>query len=267
MATGIGETLRAARRQQGVALSDAAAETRVREAYLAALEEEDFAALGGDVYVKGFLRSYARFLRLDPEPLLQTYRREYEHPTEDLVPLAVRQPVERLATERRPTVVVAAGVAALVLVLLALVGIFGGGDEPSEDELAAAPPPVTEPAHRRTEPQASATQDATERPEETEPPKRRRPSADPTETVEGDEVEVVLETTDGESWMRVTVDGVTQFESIQPAGESASYSGQEIVLRIGDAGAVQVTVNGAEVGKLGKSREVVNKTYVVEESA
>src|SRR3712207_3612777 len=88
MASGIGETLRAARRQQGVALADAAAETRVRESYLAALEEEDFGALGGDVYVKGFLRSYARFLRLDPEPLLAAYRTQYERPVEDVAPLA-----------------------------------------------------------------------------------------------------------------------------------------------------------------------------------
>src|SRR5688572_20071792 len=80
MATGIGETLRTARRQQRVSLTDAAAETRVRESYLAALEEEDFAALGGDVYVKGFLRSYARFLRLDPEPLLAAYRAQHQRP-------------------------------------------------------------------------------------------------------------------------------------------------------------------------------------------
>src|SRR5690606_22206061 len=67
MATGIGETLRAARHQRGRTIADAAAATRVREYYLAALEQDDFAALGGDVYVKGFLLRHAKYLGLDPD--------------------------------------------------------------------------------------------------------------------------------------------------------------------------------------------------------
>lgn len=73
MHSGIGDTLRAARRARGLSLSDAAHATRVRETYLTALEQGDFAALGGDVYARGFLRSYARFLGLDPEPLVRAY--------------------------------------------------------------------------------------------------------------------------------------------------------------------------------------------------
>lgn len=73
MRTGIGDTLRAARRAQGRTLRDAAQATRVRETYLAALEEEEFDVLGGEVYARGFLRSYARFLALDPDPLLAAY--------------------------------------------------------------------------------------------------------------------------------------------------------------------------------------------------
>lgn len=76
MRSGIGDTLRAARRAQGRTLSDAAEATRVRETYLAALEQGDFGALGGDVYTRGFLRSYARYLELDPEPLVQAYLAE-----------------------------------------------------------------------------------------------------------------------------------------------------------------------------------------------
>jgi cytoskeleton protein RodZ len=74
MATGIGETLREARRRRGYSLADAAASTRVRESHLAALEEDEFGALGSDVYVRGFLRSYAKFLGLDADALLEQYR-------------------------------------------------------------------------------------------------------------------------------------------------------------------------------------------------
>jgi hypothetical protein len=59
MSMGIGDVLRDARRRQGASLSDAADVTKVRESYLAALEQEEFDGLGGDVYVKGFIASYA----------------------------------------------------------------------------------------------------------------------------------------------------------------------------------------------------------------
>src|SRR5688572_11993898 len=144
MATGIGETLVAARRQQGVALSDAAAETKVRESYLAALEEEDFAALGGDVYVKGFLRSYARFLRLDPEPLIATYRTQYERHHHDDVAGLAHQPVAPLPTERSPALIVGIGVAVIAVVVLGVIGLLSGGDDP-ETQGAGDPQPVETP--------------------------------------------------------------------------------------------------------------------------
>lgn len=78
MALGIGETLRATRRQQRLTLSQAAAEIRVREPYLAALEDEKFSKLGGDVYVRAFLRGYSEYLGLDPDQIVEQYRRQYE---------------------------------------------------------------------------------------------------------------------------------------------------------------------------------------------
>jgi transcriptional regulator with XRE-family HTH domain len=79
MALGIGDRLRATRRQQQLTLAQAAAEIRVREPYLAALEEEKFSALGGDVYVRAFLRGYSEYLGLDPDQMVDAYRRQHEN--------------------------------------------------------------------------------------------------------------------------------------------------------------------------------------------
>ncbi|HWH33453.1 MAG TPA: helix-turn-helix domain-containing protein [Egibacteraceae bacterium] len=138
MTTGIGEALRAARRQQGRSLADAAAATRVRESYLAALEEEEFAALGGDVYVKGFLRSYARFLGLNPEPLLESYRREHERPDEP-------QPLTASAgrsfdPDARRGLSPLAVAGTLLFTILALYLVFSRGNE--EPATVPAPAPV-----------------------------------------------------------------------------------------------------------------------------
>lgn len=258
MATGIGETLVAARRQQGVALSDAAAETRVRESYLAALEAEDFAALGGDVYVKGFLRSYARFLRLDPEPLIAMYRADHEHP-EDAHSLA-QQPVQRVPTERNPAVAIGAGVVVILVAIFALIGWLGGSDDPQDADLAGDPAPVE---NESSPPPTAAAPTSAPTDAATKPPKD-----EPTEVLAADGVRLRLDLENGPSWMRVTVDGVTQVEGEQAEGESLRFKADEtITLRIGDAGAVRVTVNGQDQGFLGRPAKVVDKTYTADDPA
>ncbi len=79
MAT-IGETLRAARERRGLSLSEASRLTRIAPRFLVALEEDDYAALPAPVYARGFLRSYAALLGLDPEPLVAALRAQLERP-------------------------------------------------------------------------------------------------------------------------------------------------------------------------------------------
>jgi cytoskeleton protein RodZ len=70
----LGETLRQARLDKGVSLADAARETRIRRGYLEALEAEDVAALPPMVYTRGFLRTYAEYLGLSPEAMVDLYQ-------------------------------------------------------------------------------------------------------------------------------------------------------------------------------------------------
>lgn len=68
--TGFGEPLRRRREELKLSLDDVAASTRIRKAYLQALEEENLRGLPGAAYSVGFLRIYARQLGLPVEPLL-----------------------------------------------------------------------------------------------------------------------------------------------------------------------------------------------------
>jgi len=266
MATGIGETLRAARHQRGRTIADAAAATRVRESYLAALEEDDFAALGGDVYVKGFLRSYAKYLGLDPEPLLAAYRRE--HQEYDEAAAIAQTPVAPMRADRAPGVPLGALVAVGAVVLLGILfvlGLRGGGEEDPASDLADGPaavePQATAPAIVPTPqadaPAAPATETPTAAPSEA-------PTAGVTEPVipPGEDVAVTLDVTGAVSWLRVTVDGEIVFEGEQSQGYSNTFTGDEsVVVRIGDASAVSLTVNGQDLGPLGGPGEVVERTF------
>lgn len=69
----IGATLKSAREQQGISLDDAAEATKIRSSYLVALEEEAFEQLPGPTYARGFLRSYAEYLDLDPQVLIDEF--------------------------------------------------------------------------------------------------------------------------------------------------------------------------------------------------
>ncbi len=80
---GIGAELRAARVRTGVELTDVAQKLRISRDYLEALELGRFDELPGDVYVFGFLRSYARFLQLDENIAIERYRSEAAGPRRD----------------------------------------------------------------------------------------------------------------------------------------------------------------------------------------
>ncbi|MBI2765836.1 MAG: helix-turn-helix domain-containing protein [Chloroflexi bacterium] len=66
----IGKSLREARVERGLTIEQVSQETRISARFLQALEAERFEELPAPVYVRGFLRSYANFLHLDPEPLV-----------------------------------------------------------------------------------------------------------------------------------------------------------------------------------------------------
>ena len=67
----IGDTLRSAREARELTLEKAAVDTRIAAQFLQSLEDETFEGLPAPVYVRGFLRSYAAYLGLDAEPLLE----------------------------------------------------------------------------------------------------------------------------------------------------------------------------------------------------
>jgi transcriptional regulator with XRE-family HTH domain len=69
----LGQYLRSARESRGIDLREAAQQTRISYNYLKALEEEDFSRLPGEVFVKGFLKNYGKFLRLDDFEVMKRY--------------------------------------------------------------------------------------------------------------------------------------------------------------------------------------------------
>ncbi len=131
METRIGEAFREARRRRQVELAEAERATRIRPRYLRAIEAEEWDALPGGVYTRGFIRAYASFLGLDGDRLAEDYRESVEGASREWPQLP-----EGTALARQRRGVPAAGWLAVlaVLGLAAVVIVFLPGDGGGERE-------------------------------------------------------------------------------------------------------------------------------------
>jgi cytoskeleton protein RodZ len=137
--TGIGPTLREARNRRKVDLSEVETAIKIRVRYLQAIENEEWDALPGPAYTRGFIRTYAIYLGLDGERLADEFSRTNGPAEGERVPKRV-EPVQSGA-RRGPLRVsgpVLIGTVCLVLIAVVVgIGLAGGGGGSSSSN---APP-------------------------------------------------------------------------------------------------------------------------------
>ncbi|MDQ6919941.1 MAG: helix-turn-helix domain-containing protein, partial [Candidatus Dormibacteraeota bacterium] len=130
----LGSLLGAARAARGVTLEQAATATRIRVHHLAALEEDRLGSLPAPVYVRGYLRTYAGYLEVDADALVDAYEETYDA-TESL---AITPLSTFTATPNMVLTAPIAGAVGLVLLVLAFAGYV-------YRELDSVRPPSTPP--------------------------------------------------------------------------------------------------------------------------
>ncbi len=212
---GVGDALRKARTIRGLSLDQAARDTRIRPDLLAALEDENFEQLMGDVYVRGSLRSYAQYLGLNPDKVVQLYARHAQEPAPPTRPTSPMGAVQRVMTASRfrdNQRLILLG-AVTVLVLAVALGVVS--------RQRAAPEPAALPTQAQ------------------QPELDRRITAD------------LVANRDGAA-VTVTVDaGAPQTLSLAQ-GEAQSFEAStSLVVRIADGGSVRLAVSGVDKGSPG----------------
>ena len=248
----LGESFRTARESQGLSLSDVADRIHIRSLYLAAIEAEDWVAIGPAVYVRGFIRNYARFLQLDPDAAVAAFNGTA---TRTAANAAVSTPGARVEPSRsglsrgRPAVPKrgpSPGAIVGVIVALALVAFvafqyfeYARGDRTRRVSVAAAQPVAVPP---KSQVLAAATTD-------------RRPAE---RTVEASGLALRLK--EG-SWLRVVIDGKVTMEGVYPAGTQRSFNGRSATIRTGNAGGVDVTLAGKHLGPMGGLGDVAERSF------
>lgn len=250
--TSMGAFLRAARRRRRVSIERAAEETRIRSDFLMRMESDEFDFLA-PAYVRGFLRSYARFLGLNPDPLTEEFDRRFGRAPSDtaqIVAMDSGSAKSRTVQHRRRSRsyvpkerksfsnwTVAAVLALLVIVALAVIGVVQGDPGEGDDGGVA---------------QTESSPDPSPSPEASESPS---PSPSPTETLafeDGIELEVVAAT--GDCWVSVSTDGspTATFSGTIPTGSTETFTAdEEMTVILGFPDGVELVVNGTNVGSPG----------------
>jgi len=219
----IGNTLREARVRRNLTLQQVEEDTKIRVKYVQAMENEDFDLMPGATYVKGFLRTYATYLALDPEVILDEYR------SRDVKTAEIQEPfggVSMLGAARshrgRNTVVF---VAVICLLVLGIIWILGRGSD-------------TQPS---TKPGALGITSPSPSPSASKPAK---PQKTTTPVVKG---ELRISAPNGDSWLEVRKDGATGtvvFSGTVTQGKTKVFVGRTLWLRLGNPSAVRIEVEG-----------------------
>lgn len=240
--TGVGERLRTARTARGLSLGDIEAATRIKQQYLDALEREAWDELPGAAYARAFLGAYAKQLGLPPDEIVGLYPSPGTpaglgpRPVEvRITPAAPPSPLRRILTVI--AVVFIAGTIVLAYVLVGQLRQFA----------ATRPRPATTTTSPAGAPGGPGT------------PPRAAPGTAVGQGTAGNIV-VTAQAID-RSWVRVVSDGAVVFEGFMSAGDQQSWQGHQVSVRVGNASALDLVVNGQPVGRLGNPGDVVERTF------
>ena len=244
----LGKALVDARKSAGITIDQLSSKTNIRASLLSEFENNNFQNAGGDTYARGHLRSIARILGANSEELLVQFDSEHAQEARPIHD----QLVENNATFALPEKSKITNKQLITFSVVGIIAIFVISLTVSNLKQTASSPKPKATATVTSSPTPTVSASSTE-------------VAKPNSYSSGTGVSVKLEAVNGSSWLFVSdKNGVTLYSGRASQGQVFDFSStEEVKLRIGNAGAVKLTVNGKEVPALGGNGEVVDVTYGV----
>lgn len=243
--------LKAAREAKHLTLSDISEATLIEEKFLRAIEEGNMSLLP-QTYVRAFIRAYAKVVGLDPVEMMQLY--DGASPAETIAP-PVDQPkppaphrddASRLKTQMRN------GVFAFLILVLIGIGVWNLTQRQSAPPVAETPfQSVVKEKERRITPDSVSSQDSTVR--------QSIPET-------GDSLTLGAVVSDS-VWVHLTIDGKVEREYLFKPNTAATWKAKDkFEVSLGNAGAIEFTLQGHKLGALGKRGAVLRGTVLNRET-
>ena len=238
----LGALITKSRTDARLSIEDLAKLTNIPATLLRDMENDNFKKCGGETYARGHLRNMAAKLGVEERIFLDLFETEVTAPA---------KPIRELLNENNVTMpyqepkriswkVLAAGSAAALVLFAGAQIIFSNMDSSSDPEIIAT---------TSATPSNSASESAAP-----------NVAASP-EIVGGVNVELVASR--GTTWLYATNEnGEVLFSGQVRQGATKTFNAaKQVNLRVGNAGGVDISVNGENVGSVGANGEVVNLTY------
>lgn len=222
MKESVGYLLKRTREVREIELEEVSKKTKISVRFLQAIEEGRWNILPGDVFIKGFIRAYAQYLGLNPEEVVEKYVQE-RMPKERVPESEIKEKKEKKNIIWVPLI---------FLFLLALVFIYFSLPKKSKKPEKENPPAISEELIQ-------------EKPAEKVPASKE----------EKPRIELLFTR---HCWLKVEVDGKNVFEGFKEASDKLEYNFKEsFVLKVGDAGALQIIKEGIPQPRLGEDGQPV----------
>ena len=245
-----GDELRRERLVREITLEEISAATKISLRLLTALEKSDLSRLPAPAFTRGFIRSYALHIGIDPEEKVCAYLADLADAAAGTSPSAIRVR-SRFRRGRGATAGTIVGGVTAVLLLLGVIARPQRRTAPRSDKPMAARSAHVElknvdvsseptPAVRQQEPVVVASNAAA------------APTSDAAPLV------TLLLEFDADSWMKLSASGETLFVGLIRRGQVRKFEARGgFQLSLGNAGGVRVTVDGRALDPLGGSGQVV----------
>lgn len=246
----IGNLLREARLSKNISIEDASKRTKIHPNILKAMENDDF-KFSGTVYAKGFLKLYAEFLGLDKEDLVRRFQgvsgMSDEQPAVRKVPYSSRY--------LKPSINALRKINFKIVVIVILILVAGIGLIRLIRHRKTAPARAVSVALQKTEmKKSSVAQESAKKPV----------FITPAQAVSKEEEKIILVVrAKVKTWLQVKVDGKVFFQSVLAKGAAETWEAKEkIELWLGNAGGVQLELNGRLLEKIGRPGQTLRHVVV-----
>ena len=244
----LGSLITQARKSAGLSIEDLSASTNIRGSLLREMESDSFSNCGGETYARGHIRNIATKLGVDPLIFIAAFEEEQMQVDRSMQDLLVEKGVMKEPQEARKVswkVLATISVSSLFVVGLAQIIISNTSSLDIPEPIATASESAS-PTPSTSASEATPTEEAT--------------------VSTGTGVELVITAARGKSWLFVSdASGRTLFSGQIARGTTKTFSTEvSLNIKVGNAGGVDLTVNGKSVDPIGADGEVVSVSYGVD---
>jgi cytoskeletal protein RodZ len=240
----LGEFLQKAREDAGFSVDELAHIVNLRPGLIKAMESNDFLPCGGDTYARGHIRNISQITGVNPQELLALYDAEHSVDSRSIHSQLVDNNAAAIRSENRKLswkVLAGASLSIVVLIGVAQFAISAIDSEPAATSMVV----------EEVEPSQTPTSSPTA-------------SAAPTATAStiSNELTLTIAATRGNSNIDVVIGGASVYKGPLFQGESKSFVGEtSISVYLGNAGDLDLTLNGEKLAPLGDRNQEIRKTF------